>query len=402
MMGRGISLFVFKKSFVMAVVVLSAASFAIGQSVPAQGNPLPDSDDVSVKADASASGSDNTLTGFDKFQSDMEKLAECAKRKNVRWTASLMHENDMFANTDCDYTTGSKLSFVSPDLTDFREAGVFPDSIYKFSDYLPFIHEQSIQRNIVINVGQNMYTPEDTAAKNPDPTDRPYCGWLYMGVAFHNKTERWLDIIEVNMGVIGTWSLAHEAQDFVHRNIRHCDVSYGWDHQIGNEPVVNIVWERKLRYWRLGDAYGPAADAIAHLGGSLGTLYTYANTGFTLRCGWNLPKDFGTTTIRIAGDVNAPASNDDPRIREDSRWGIHFFGDIDGRAVARDGTLDGDLFSDSVSVDKLPFVMDLSTGSSIMIGSWKLSYAQVYRTKEFKTQKTDHHVFGSVTISFTY
>jgi hypothetical protein len=320
---------------------------------------------------------------------------------NKHWTFTAMHENDLFANTDCDYTSGVKLSWVSPDLNDYRDAGVVPEFVYHVSDYLPFIHDTAIQRNVAINIGQNMYTPEDTKAVNPDPTDRPYCGWLYLGIGFHNKTERWLDIIELNVGVVGPASLARQCQKFIHEHIVG-DYVNGWDHQIGNEPAINLVWERKVRFLRTGDEFGPAADAFAHVGGSLGTLYTYANTGITARIGWNLPKDFGTTTIRIAGDVNDPAASDDPRIREKSRWGVYVFGDIDARAVLRDGTLDGNLFSDSVSVDKLPFVMDASFGVSVVAGSWKLSYAQVARSKEFHTQPEEWHVFGSISVSYTY
>jgi hypothetical protein len=320
---------------------------------------------------------------------------------NTHWTFTAMHENDLFANTDCDYTSGVKLSWVSPDLNEYREAGVVPEFIYHISDYLPFINETAIQRNVAINIGQNMYTPEDTTTSTPNPLDRPYCGWLYLGIGFHNKTDRWLDIIEINFGVVGPASLARDTQKFIHDHIRGDEVN-GWDYQIGNEPAVNIVCERKVRFWRLGDAYGPAADAFVHLGGSLGTLYTYANTGFTMRAGWNLPTDFGTTTIRIAGDVNDPAETDDPRIRAKARWGIHFFGDVDGRAVLRDGTLDGNLFSDSVSVDKLPFVLDASFGASLVAGRWKFSYAQVARSKEFHAQPEEWHVFGSISVSYTY
>jgi hypothetical protein len=317
------------------------------------------------------------------------------------WTFSAQWENDLFANTDRDYTNGAKLSWVSQDLTEYRDAGTVPEFVYKASDWLPFIHESAIQRNIVFNIGQNMYTPSDTSVKDPDPKDRPYCGWLYGGIGFHNMTERWLDVLELNVGVIGPWSYAEQMQTWVHR-VRGCGLPKGWSHQIGNEPEVNLVWMRTLRFWRAGDAYGPAADAFVHVGDSLGTLYTYANTGCTVRTGWNLPKDFGTSPIRIAGDTSDPTTSDDPRIRKDSRWGIHIFGDLDGRAVLHDGTLDGDLFSDSISVDKLPFVMDASFGASMTIGSWKISYAQVARSKEFKTQADNWHVFGSLTVSYTY
>ncbi len=320
---------------------------------------------------------------------------------NPHWTSSFQLENDIFANTDELYTNGAKISWISPDLSEYRDAGVVPDFVYWIGDHLPFIQEEALQRNVAINFGQNMYAPRDITVKDPDPNDRPYCGWLYAGISFHNKTDRWMSIIELNVGVTGPWSLADETQTFVH-HVKGCDIPQGWSHQIGNEVVINLVGERRVRFWRLGDVNGLAADAIAHIGGSLGTLYTYANGGFTLRWGWNLPEDFGGSPIRIAGDVNAPAAADDPRLRSDHRYGLHFFLDTDGRAVVRDGTLDGNLFGDSISVPKKHYVMDVSTGVSAVLGNWKISYAQVARSREFRNQHGYWHVFGSVSISYTY
>ncbi|MFA5257924.1 MAG: lipid A deacylase LpxR family protein [Opitutales bacterium] len=324
------------------------------------------------------------------------------EKNNAHWTFSAQWENDIFARTDCDYTNGAKLSWTSPDLTEYRDAGTVPGIIYRVSDYLPFIHAKSTQRNVSINIGQNMYTPADISTPDPDPMDRPYAGWLYIGFGFHNKTERWLDIIELNIGMVGPMSFAEETQKFIHRNLRGNIIPQGWDHQIGNEPSINLVGERKLRFWRMGDASGPAADAFVHLGGSLGTLYTFLNGGFTMRTGWNLPTDFGSSPIRIAGDVNDPAAADDPRLEGGTGWGLHVFLDLDQRAILRDGTLDGNLFSDSISVDKIPFVTDVSIGASLILGSWKISYAQVARSKEFHTQTDKWHVFGSMSISYTY
>lgn len=334
--------------------------------------------------------------------------AEVAREKmplekaNVHWTFSAQWENDLWVDTDRNYTNGAKLSWVSPDLTEYRDAGTLPGIIYRISDFIPFIHAPHTQRNVAINIGQNMYTPADISVPDPDPLDRPYAGWLYFGVGFHNKTERWLDIVELNIGVTGSWSMAEETQKFVHKHIRGNIIPQGWDHQIGREVVVNLVGERKVRFWRLGEERGHAADAFVHFGGSLGTLYTFANAGFTVRTGWNLPSDFGSSPIRIAGDVNAPAASDDPRLEGGAGWGIHFFGSMDQRAVLFDATLDGNLFGDDVSVDKKPFVTDLSFGVSLVVWNWKLSCAQVARSREYRTQKDDWHRFGSFSLSYTY
>lgn len=321
---------------------------------------------------------------------------------NRSWTFSLQVENDIFANTDDYYTNGVRMSWVSPDLRTYSEAGTVPVLVYKLSNYLPFIHDPAMQRNVVLSIGQNMYTPENIDVKVPDPHDRPYAGWLYFSVAFHNKTERWLDVMELNIGVVGSWSLAGPTQTLVHKTLG-IHTPQGWDYQVPNEPAVNLVWERKIRFIRLGDAYGPGADAFVHFGGSLGTLYTYAEGGALARVGWHVPTDFGVSTIRLAGDVSAPVVDDDPRLRATGRWGIALFTGIEGRAVLRDGTLDGPLFSHyDRSVDKYPFVADFTLGASITFHRWKLAYAEVARSKEFHGQTQDWHEFGSVTLSTTY
>ncbi|MEX0828505.1 MAG: lipid A-modifier LpxR family protein, partial [Haliea sp.] len=45
-----------------------------------------------------------------------------ANERNVSesWTASFMFENDLFGDSDQSYTNGIKISWVSPDLTDYR------------------------------------------------------------------------------------------------------------------------------------------------------------------------------------------------------------------------------------------------------------------------------------------
>ena len=43
------------------------------------------------------------------------------------WTATLRFENDLFADTDRNYTNGIKLSWISPDLDHFRDSDKLPE-----------------------------------------------------------------------------------------------------------------------------------------------------------------------------------------------------------------------------------------------------------------------------------
>lgn len=316
------------------------------------------------------------------------------------WTLSVHFENDLFADTDQNYTSGVKLSWVSPDLTRFRDDRQLPEWIYPYIEALPFINEPERERNIAISFGQSIFTPQDTERTDLITDDRPYAGWLYLGLGFHSKTQTQLDTMEIQLGVVGELSLARQTQILVHK-LRDISTPKGWQHQLENEPGLNLIYERNWRDQLAGDDRGFGFDIITHAGAAVGNVFTYANLGFEVRGGWNLPQDFGTSTIRPGGDTNDPVTKSDPRRAADTSFGFHLFAFADGRAVARDIFLDGNTFVDSHSVDKERFVGDVAVGAALIYGRFKLSVAKVFRTREFVGQPSKHR-FGSITLSYTF
>lgn len=317
------------------------------------------------------------------------------------WTFTFRFENDLFGNTDRNYTNGVKFSWISPDLEWFRDSEALPEWGKRIIRKLPFSLEEGLQRNIAFSVGQMMFTPDNIQSRELIPDDRPYAGWLFMSAAFHNKDYRHLDTIEVQAGVVGDWSFAEETQDLVH-DLRGIDSARGWDNQLENEPGLAIIYEHKDRVIRPGTFFGLGFDAITHYGGTVGNVYTYANAGIEFRFGWNLPTDFGTSLIRPGGDTNAPSDTQDPRYRRTREsLSLHAFAAASGRLVFRDIFLDGNTFHDSHSVDRKLLVGDFILGVSLIVERFKLSYAQVLRTREFEGQPSGHN-FGSVSISYTY
>ena len=315
------------------------------------------------------------------------------------WTASATLENDLFVGTDKHYTNGVSISLLSPDLTDYRDNPALPEWAHQVIDHLPFINEPCLQRNIEFSLAQKIFTPENIRARNLIRDDRPYAGWLYLGAAFHNKNPRRLDTMALQIGMVGPAALGEAAQNNVHK-IRDIDRAKGWDNQLENELGLVAYYERK---WRAAERYGAqrrfGADLIPHVGGAVGNVATYISTGTEARIGWNLPADFGTSLIRPGGDSNAPADNSDPRVG--SRWGFYLFSGVTGRLVGRDIFLDGNTFEDSHSVDRKLLVGDAFTGVSALYGGFKMSYAQVWRSKEFDGQD-DASSFGSVTLSYSF
>ena len=337
-------------------------------------------------------------------------------------TLSVYFENDLFANTDREYTNGVKLSLVSPDIDWNREIKkgrtemLSPLSLWFVKQLEPvalakdWILDQSglgwkakendSTYNVEFVFAQQMYTPESTETSQFLPNERPYGGWLYGGIGIHRKTWKRLDIFEFNMGIVGPASLAKEAQDFVHA-ARKIPKAQGWQHQLDNELGLGIVVERKYRAIHRNFGIGKlGADVITHYGASIGNVLTQANAGFEIRSGWNIPRDFGETLLGRSGNTSAP--NDEGKLRWDEGFSLYLFSGVDGKAVVRNIFLDGNTFGNSHSVEKETWVGDWVAGTSMRIGKRvKMTYSQVIRTREYKTQN-DNQIFGAAYISWIF
>lgn len=306
-------------------------------------------------------------------------------------------ENDSFTGTDQHYTNGTKFSWLTADVVDWGQTGWRK----AFVESLPFINRPEGQKDIGFALGQSIYTPRDIAARNPEVTDRPYAGWSYLEFAFVSKTPTESDTMALQFGIVGPHSLAEDCQRIVHRWIGSA-TPMGWDYQLRDELGVNVDYEHRWRLYARTLLQTFGVDLVPHLGVSLGNVQTYANAGGTLRLGLNLPSDFGVQLARSGSVGGGPTDDLDPRVALDRNFSVFVLGAADGRAVARDIFLDGNTFRASRSVDKKPFVADLSTGVGLIAGRWQLTYTQVWRTQEFKTESGRFNNFGSVTLSRAY
>jgi len=315
-------------------------------------------------------------------------------------TFFLYFENDSFGGTDRHYTNAFRLTWLSPDLTEYDEDTRLPRWGLPLIRKLPLINRPGFQRNVGLSLGQNIYTPENISRRDLIRDDRPYAGWTYLSLTFHVKNTVKLDVFEVTMGIVGPSSLAEGTQRIVHGWLESKDPK-GWDHQLRNEPGLIIGWQRNWRLFSKGMGSGFGFDFIPHIGGVAGNVATYANIGGEIRVGYNLPLDFGTSFIRSGSGIEAPADKTDPRLRRRKNFGIHLFTDVDGRAVARNIFLDGNTWKESHSVDRRVLVADMAAGLAIVYKHFKLSYAHVYRTKEFDGQKRGE-IFGSMTLAITF
>jgi lipid A 3-O-deacylase len=322
-------------------------------------------------------------------------------------TWSLQHENDIFFHTDRDYTSGQAVGWTSKPqsglaqwIADFeRDLPVYADDAQKKD-----ANQEEVR--IAASLGQYIYTSSDISQVNPPLDDHPYGGFLFASAGLLVKTchphgtvdsfwtpQTRLEQFNIQIGVTGSPSLAEEAQNWIHRIKPGNTEARGWHTQIGTEPGLVITYERAWRYEEeLGSGFSFQMDP--HVGGAVGNIFTYANTGGMLRLGYNVPDDFGPVRL----NPNLPGASYFEKKTEDD-WGWYIFAGVDNRLVVRNIFLDGNTWMHSRHVDKNPFVTDLQYGAAVTILGVRVTYTHIYRTQEFKTQRGADR-FGAINISF--
>ncbi len=284
---------------------------------------------------------------------------------------SIKWENDAVDGTDKHYTQGARLDYLSAD-------DRLPNWLKSFSSALPAFGYELQATKYGLGVGQEIYTPEDLVNPGIVLNDRPYAGWLFGEALLQRRGQGSLgsyvrETLRLDLGVVGPESQAEATQKEWHNRTPR-----GWEHQLRTEIAFDLNYRRDYLFpFRTADnRWG--IDLIPHIGGSGGTVATYANFGTTIRLGCNMPNEF--------------ASGASPE-----KWGGYFFAGVDGRAILRNIFLDGNTFVTSHHVKKEPLVGDFIAGMTIVLKAVEVTVSHTIRSREFKSESSTDS-FASVTL----
>lgn len=306
---------------------------------------------------------------------------------------SLTEENDgIFSHQDRHYTQGLLFTRSATPL-----AGGFWDGLSDdFGQLAGWLGagpstERRYQWPII---GQSEFTPSDITRFVPDPRDRPYAGWLYLGTGLMQRSDSGrIDHLQLLLGVVGPAALARQVQDGFH-SLAGFGQADGYSHQLHNEPGLVVsyqtIWDRPLL------TLGPVqTDALPEVGITAGNVLTYGEIGFTLRAGQSLAA--GGTPRTITPGLAGSGWFDPDKINGAFGWMI--YAGIQTRAVWRNLFLEGNSYRDSPGVEKRNFVTDQTAGISFLFRfGLRVDISYIKRSREFSGQIDDDR-FGSVTLS---
>ena len=284
-------------------------------------------------------------------------------------------DNDTLTGNDRHYTAGTSILYLS------RDDAMF-DWTRWISRLLPPLGFELQAEKWGVEVGQQIYTPEDLQAAAVIRDDRPYAGWLYARAALQRRGASFgsslgMDWFGLDIGVVGPESLAEYTQD-----IFHGDPPDGWHNQLETELTVNLryvrrqLFEQRWADWRL--------HLIPFFDASAGNVDTHLGGGARLRFGYNVPNEFEV-----------------PRTTTQPGWGAYVYSGVGGRWVIRNLFLDGSSFRSSHSVDKEPLIGNVSFGVGMVFKRLEILVAHTFLSHEFEEQDTDDS-FTSATVVFKF
>jgi hypothetical protein len=297
---------------------------------------------------------------------------ECATAKKPTRAASefqLFVENDMLAHTDRYYTNGIKFGIGVPGDT-------MDELLCNFSSlsFSPFVNKEELHFGWFL--GQNIYTPKSIAVAAPQPFDRPWAAWLYLGGVVQRADDKNLDTVEVDVGMVGPAALGEQVQTAWHHLVGTAGPR-GWGNQIPNEPALLVSYVHKHKF------KSEYIELIPHVGATVGNVFTLARAGGIVRVGIHMT-GFGPDGIEPGGAMLQSTRNaHDADLRD--KLEVYGFAGVDARLVARNIFLDGTMFRDSPSVSRRDYVHDISVGASIRYQGYRISLTHIIRSEEFYT-----------------
>ncbi len=296
-------------------------------------------------------------------------------------------EDDVYTKTDDGYSAGERLSFLY----------YIPNEDYSMYELL-MLDFGDADSYFSMALTNQIFTPTNMSDSHLIVDDRPYAGWTYLEAGMHKSNDNHLRSLLIQVGAIGSISGSEAIQTTIHAMIGS-ENPKGWGNQLDNELGINLKYTHK---WLIDSrsTSGFESSIAPFLETEVGNVAINAAAGATARLGWNIPKDFGVTSIDLGGDPGIPAHGKRGSVlTNDWSFSLNFLGT--GSAIAKDIFLDGNTFSDSHSVEKENFVYYYGFGFTLRYKRFIFDFIEVHNSKRFKVESGGHGV-GTMVVSWLF
>lgn len=236
-----------------------------------------------------------------------------------------------------------------------------------------------------LGIIQELYT-DNTNCPKCEAVDHPYSGRLLASAAYQIARSDSLTTLGADAGVLGPAALGRQTQKIIHHFVPapHDD----WSHQLDNRLDAQLVAVRSQRL--LGSDDGPVA-LVAHGGGVLGTMQTFAHAGAEVRVGRAMASL--APSMRFAATPPAPSPG--------AAAGWSAFAGFGARSVFRNQLLTTNSDDPAPMPTRTRTVRRTALGLG-WAGEWTaIGFAWVTESREFKEQPRPQR-FGTLTLQLDF
>lgn len=282
-------------------------------------------------------------------------LAAAAEGERVNWY--LNADNDVAFHTDRWYSSGVRIYRSMP----WGEEG----------------------ERLDMGLAQEIYTG-NTNCDHCQVPDRPYAGRLLVSFARQRARSDSLTTLGADLGVLGPGAFGRQTQQVIHQFVPapHDD----WSHQLDHRFDAQLVAARSQRV--LGADDNPVA-LIAHGGGVLGTVQTFAHVGGELRVG------YAATSVGLAPSMRFAATPPAPLAGAARGWSA--FVGFGMRSVMRNRLLTNNPEDPSPSPTRNRTVRRAAIGVAWAAPWVAIGFAWVTESREFAEQSAPQR-FATLTL----
>lgn len=299
-----------------------------------------------------------------------------AQQKNYQNEIGFQSDNDAYLAQGSDryYTNGLFLYFRHALQTDTAKANLFG-------------------KVLGFEIGQKMYNAQSAFVPAAFYVDRPFAGYLYLGgnLQYLYKNESALKL-GLQIGVTGPAALGRQAQEFIHHLFGFYKPQ-GWQYQIRNNLGVNLSAGYDRLFFRKG-----WFDVAGNAYGNLGTTFTGAGAGLTLRFGEFNPLYHSVSTSSLVAKNRS--------VKEAHPREFFFYLKPTLNYVAFDATVQGGLFQKVATPPEItgqvePLVFSQEFGGNLTAGRWAFNLAAIFKTREVKSMVRAHQ-WGTATFLYRF
>jgi len=311
-------------------------------------------------------------------------------------------DNDLFFDSDNQFTNGWSFQVHTPVADNWHSVDGPAEFLKDFGAWLPSLTAEDLKNRMSMSIGQIMQTPDDLANPNLITDDVPYAGVLTVKSSWTAYNDNDFRGFEMVLGVVGRPSLAEQAQNLVH-NATDATIAEGWDNQLKTEPVFNVNYMRKKKFYKAGSPAGLSFDAVINGDIQLGALLTSAGASIETRFGSNMPRGFVYRADPVGRYLTYNATLAPPNPKQSSIYASLIVG---GTYFAHNLLLDGNVFRDVVhSVEREDLVGVATLGLHYERQSWAFHMNWFFTTDTIDTSKVTgnpdtNNNFGALTFEW--